>query len=108
MFATTNVLVTVFLTGLLWADVSVAGGLLDGLSARGGPLASMPAWEARPLQGGISLSQAVALAQGRFPGKVVKAETRQRGGRAEHVVRIINDEGRVRTFRIDAQTGEFR
>ena len=67
----------------------------------------VPAWEARPSQSGMSLNEAIARARGRFPGRVVKAESKKRGARVEHVVRIINNQGRVRTFRIDAQTGEF-
>jgi uncharacterized iron-regulated membrane protein len=61
-----------------------------------------------PSNDALSLNEAIARARSRFPGRVVKADTVSRGGRKEHVVRIINDQGRVRTFRIDAQTGEFR
>ena len=103
MYPSVKTLVTVLSLGLVWASA----GWADSWPARRGPTATMQAFEARPLQSGISLSDAIARAQSRFPGKVVKAETRRRGGRRQHVVRIINDQGRVRTFRIDAQTGEF-
>jgi uncharacterized membrane protein YkoI len=57
--------------------------------------------------GGISLQQATAIALSRFQGRVVRAETVGRGGRPVHEIRILGDDGRVRTVRIDAQSGEF-
>jgi uncharacterized membrane protein YkoI len=58
-------------------------------------------------RGGISLAQATSMAQGRYQGRVVRAETVQMGERAVHEIRILGDDGRVRTVRIDAQTGSF-
>jgi hypothetical protein len=59
-------------------------------------------------RGGVSLAQATAMAQSRFEGRVVKAETIRMGDRLVHEIRIIGADGRtVRTFRIDAQTGAF-
>lgn len=92
---------------LLWASSGWTEGLADGWQARRDLTGSLSAWAARPVQSGMSLNEAIARAQSRFPGKVVKAETQRRNGRMQHVVRIISDQGRVRTFRIDAQTGEF-
>lgn len=57
--------------------------------------------------GGVSLAQATAIAQSRFQGRVIRAETMQMGDRVVHEVRILGDDGRVRTVRIDAQTGSF-
>jgi uncharacterized membrane protein YkoI len=57
--------------------------------------------------GGVSLQQATAMAQMRYPGTVVRAETVQSGDRVVHEIRILGDDGRVRTVRIDAQTGAF-
>jgi hypothetical protein len=57
--------------------------------------------------GGISLAQATSMAQSRFQGRVVRAETMQMGDRVVHEIRILGDDGRVRTVRIDAQTGSF-
>jgi hypothetical protein len=57
--------------------------------------------------GGISLAQATAMAQSRFQGRVVRAETLQMGNRVVHEIRILGEDGRVRTVRIDAQTGAF-
>jgi hypothetical protein len=56
---------------------------------------------------GISLQQATVLATRRFPGRVVRAETVVTGGRQVHVIRILSEDNRVRTVRIDADTGNF-
>ena len=58
-------------------------------------------------RGGISLSQATAMAQGRYQGRVVRAETVMIGDRVAHEIRILGNDGRVRTVRVDAQTGSF-
>jgi uncharacterized membrane protein YkoI len=58
-------------------------------------------------RGGISLAQATAMAQSRYQGRVVSAKTVMAGDRVIHEVRILGDDGRVRTVRIDAQTGSF-
>lgn len=63
---------------------------------------------AQQLGGGLSLQQAIQIAQGRYQGRVVRADTVMRGGRVMHEVRILGDDGRVRTVRIDAQSGELR
>lgn len=53
----------------------------------------------------VSLQQAAARAKQSYGGKVVKAETRSRGGRQVHHIRLINN-GRVKTVQIDATTGQ--
>jgi len=64
--------------------------------------------DASPTQrGGVSLAQATALAQSRYNGKVVRAATYQQGDRMIHEIRILGDDGRVRTVLIDAQSGAF-
>lgn len=57
--------------------------------------------------GGISLAQATSMAQSRYQGRVVRAESMQMGDRVVHEIRILGDDGRVRTVRVDAQTGAF-
>jgi len=110
------------LSGLVAAGLAVATLVVAGpAAARPRPLsllqAEVPAESAAPAQrdqlfptqraGGVSLAQATAMAQSRFPGRVVRAETVQMGDRAVHEIRILDEEGRVRTVRIDAQTGSF-
>jgi uncharacterized membrane protein YkoI len=48
------------------------------------------------------------MAQGRFPGRVLRAQPVQVGDRVIYEIRILGEDGRtVRDFRIDAQTGSF-
>jgi len=58
-------------------------------------------------QGGISLSQATQIALQQNPGRVVRAETVDRGGRRVHQIRILGADGRVRTVRVDAGSGRI-
>jgi uncharacterized membrane protein YkoI len=72
------------------------------------PLAPAQRDQLVPTQrGGVSLAQATSMAQGRYQGRVVRAETVQQGDRLVHEIRILGDDGRVRTVRIDAQNGSF-
>jgi uncharacterized membrane protein YkoI len=53
----------------------------------------------------ISLQQAIEMVQMRYPGRVVGAKTINENGRDVHEIRILGTENRVRTVRIDAQSG---
>lgn len=57
--------------------------------------------------GGISLDQAVQMAQSRFNARVVRAETANEGGRVVYRLRLLSADGRVFSVRVDAQTGQF-
>jgi uncharacterized membrane protein YkoI len=54
-----------------------------------------------------SLDQAVSEARERYSGRVLSAETEQRGGRESHNIRILTPDGRVKNLRMDANTGRF-
>jgi uncharacterized membrane protein YkoI len=56
---------------------------------------------------GISLDRAVTRARGRVDGRVLSAETDERGGRRTHNIRILTKDGKVRRLRVDAESGEF-
>ena len=71
------------------------------------PVAADGVTEAPTQRGGVSLAQATAMAQGRYHGKVVRAATYTQGDRQIHEIRILGDDGRVRTVLIDAQSGAF-
>jgi uncharacterized membrane protein YkoI len=74
------------------------------VDAEGAPIFST----AQQIQrGGISLAQAQAMAQSRYQGRVVRAVTLMQGDRVIHEIRILGDDGRVRTVLIDGQTGAF-
>lgn len=57
---------------------------------------------------GVSLDEAVQMAQRRYKARAVKAETASDGERRVYVIRLLNDSGRVWTVRVDAETGSMR
>ena len=57
---------------------------------------------------GVSLEQAVAQVQRRIGGRVLSAETRMEDGVPVHHVRVLMENQRVRTVRVDGQTGQWR
>ncbi|MGH8189347.1 MAG: PepSY domain-containing protein [Steroidobacteraceae bacterium] len=54
---------------------------------------------------GVSLDQAVEMAQRRYRAKAVKATTEQNGERRIHHIRLLSAEGKVWTVRVDAKSG---
>lgn len=60
---------------------------------------------ARAFAGALTLDEAVAQAEKRYNAKVVKAETHQEGGKTIYELRLLSDDGRVWTIRVDAATG---
>jgi uncharacterized membrane protein YkoI len=54
---------------------------------------------------GVSLDQAVEMAQRQFRAKAVKAETVESGGKRVHQIRLLSAEGKVWTVRVDAESG---
>ena len=60
-----------------------------------------------PRHAGLSLAQAVRLAQRRFRARVVRAETQTHGDRTIYVLRMLDDTGRVFPVRVDAASGSI-
>jgi uncharacterized membrane protein YkoI len=54
---------------------------------------------------GVSMDQAVKMAEQRFKARVVRAESQQDAGRTIYVLRMLNESGRVWTVRVDASNG---
>jgi uncharacterized membrane protein YkoI len=58
---------------------------------------------------GMSLDQAVDVAQRRFRARVVRADTIDADGRRVYVLRLLsNEDGRVWSVRVDAATGSMQ
>lgn len=57
---------------------------------------------------GISLDQAIGIAERRFRARVVKADKAEINGRRVYVLRLLSDEGRVWTVHVDAESGGIR
>ena|SRR5688572_18707270 len=57
---------------------------------------------------GISLDEAVSRAEQRYHARVVRTEVQDEDGRRVYVLKLLSDNGRVFTVRIDAATGQMR
>jgi uncharacterized membrane protein YkoI len=57
---------------------------------------------------GISLDEAVSRAEQRYNARVVRTEVQDEDGRRVYVLKLLSDNGRVFTVRIDAATGQMR
>lgn len=55
----------------------------------------------------ISASQAAAIVQEHYGGKVLKVQSTQKNGRVIYRVKILLDNGRVRNVGVDAQSGRL-
>ncbi len=96
------------LLALVCGAVSAAGVGAAEPSA-GARLSAVSAPEAAPRRDLLSLDEAIDRAQKRFRARVVRAEQSQQGGRVVYVLRLLSDEdGRVFTVRVDAETGEMQ
>jgi hypothetical protein len=65
-----------------------------------------PGFGLRPLAE-VSLDQAVQMAERRYAAKVVKVAVSEVDGRRVYVLRLLSDQGRVWTVRVDAGSGSF-
>ena len=94
----------------------LAAGLLAAVTARGadGPARRehgsagfdrTPALHAS--QGQLTLDQAVEMAERRFRARVVRAGVEEVNGQRVFVLRLLSEQGRVWTVRVDAQSGSI-
>jgi uncharacterized membrane protein YkoI len=56
----------------------------------------------------ISLDDAVRRVKAQTGGRVVSATPAKKGGRAGYRIRVVVDDGRVKTFFVDAETGSMQ
>lgn len=61
--------------------------------------------ESRYAQGGVSLDAVVRQMEQRFNARVVRAETREEKGRTVYVLRLLSEDGKVWTVKVDADSG---
>ena len=57
---------------------------------------------------GISLDEAVSRAERQFRARVVRTDVQDEDGRKIYVLKLLSEDGRVFTVRIDAATGGMR
>jgi uncharacterized membrane protein YkoI len=54
---------------------------------------------------GISLDRAIEIAERQYQARVVRGDAAEINGRRVYVLRLLSNEGRVWTVRVDAQSG---
>ncbi|HEX8757084.1 MAG TPA: PepSY domain-containing protein [Steroidobacteraceae bacterium] len=98
-----------FRTPLIAAAALVLSGAVLMAHAYAAPAVPGQAFLARASaqRSGLSLDQAVRLAQHRYRARVVRAETQTQGGRTIYVLRMLDEAGRVFAVRVDAASGTF-
>jgi hypothetical protein len=57
---------------------------------------------------GISLDEAVSRAERQYRARVVRTDVQDEDGRKVYVLKLLSEDGRVFTVRIDAATGRMR
>lgn len=85
------------LAALALAPMAQANGVLN--ASGGQPILAQ--------SGGISSSDAADAVQQRFGGRVLKVETSREGSGTVYRVKILQDDGRIRTVSVDAQSGRI-
>ncbi len=88
--------------------------ILSGVLAGTVPAGAVPAATGSPIvlaadNGGVSLDQAIRKVRREYGDvTILKAETKGKGDRAEHRIKFLTPEGRVRTVRVKARNGRGR
>ncbi len=83
-----------------------AGLLFGGAVAPAKPAAAASARVAQA-SNGISLEQATQMVRQQTGGQVLRAETKRDKGRVVHRIRVLTEDGRVRTWHVDAESGRI-
>lgn len=55
-------------------------------------------------QDGPSLNEAVEIVRQQYRGRIVSAETRMSGNREVHIIKVLTEDGEVKTVRIPGRT----
>lgn len=96
-----RILLTILTSMLIAAPVATTMALQQASVEVAGLPEHVPEQDDAPLQSGCTtLSQAVAQARRQYKGRIVSAETQVSGGRETHVIKILTNDGTVKTVRI--------
>jgi uncharacterized membrane protein YkoI len=68
----------------------------------------MPVYAGSHGDSAISLDEAIALVRDESGGKVLRAETKGKDQHVVHEIRILTEDGHVRTYVVDAKTGKVK
>ena len=77
--------------------LQVEQGMVPGVVAEQGP--TSPGFDTFQ-GGGMTLSQAVEQVRRQYNGQIVSAETRVSGNRETHIIKVLTQDGKVKTVRV--------
>ncbi len=100
-----NMLKTLLITSVLTLTGPVfALQLSAGETSDYGAAAKVDTVDSATMQGGgVSLSQAVEQVRRQYKGRIVSAVTEVNGNREVHVIKVLLDDGKVKTVRVQGQ-----
>lgn len=78
-----------------------------GAPASASSLAAPPVIRMAQAENGITLEEATRMVREQTGGQVLRAETRRDKGRTVHRIRVLTEDGLVRTWRVDARSGQI-
>ena len=89
-----------------WLSALLIAGLTAVANAAGHGSASPEPVTARHARfASLTLDQAIEMAERRFRARVVRAGVEEADGQLIYVLRLLSEQGRVWTVRVDAQSG---
>lgn len=71
------------------------------------PAGAQPLLQLAQAGNGIGLAEATRMVRDATGGQVLRAETKRDKGRTVHRIRVLTEDGRVRTWHVDAETGRM-
>jgi uncharacterized membrane protein YkoI len=89
------------------AAVLCAVAMSLGAPAQASSTVAPPVIRMAQAENGISLEEAARRVREQTGGQVLRAETKRDKGRTVHRIRVLTEDGLVRTWRVDAETGEI-
>jgi uncharacterized membrane protein YkoI len=102
-------LLPVLLTVLAPITFASDGVAQDGHGAPGSAAGvDRPVTSHEAFRDGISLDEAVSRAERQYRARVVRTDVVDEDGRTVYVLKLLSEDGRVFTVRIDAATGRMR
>jgi hypothetical protein len=78
------------------------------VSPSGGTASAEPGVSGEVQREGISLDEAVRMAEAQFHARVVRTDVVDEDGRKVYVLKLLSEGGRVITVRVDAASGRMR
>lgn len=90
----------------IWLSALLLTGLTAVANAAGyGSASPEPASASHARHAALTLDQAIEMAERRFRARVVRAAVEEVDGHRVYVLRLLSEQGRVWTVRVDAQSG---